>query len=280
MKKLAHIGILMALLFFFPACGDKSVPTTPRLPAPTSSQISSIIVTSLRTKFFVGSTETFTATATMSDGRTERITSGAWSSSNQSVATVDSSGLVIIIGMGSADIIMTYSGKTGSKSIFGLADYQGTWTGTYRIDGCTSSGDFLAAGICDTFIGSEYPIDLILIQDINVVQGTVFLGSLSTTMSAFLELETDGKLTLEGQITSNPFLISVVTAFQSIVPGEITGTMSQTYTATGWTGSGQLMCSIVSLTRSSTTAGESALAGRPPVKVGTLPGLVNALRKR
>jgi hypothetical protein len=281
MKKVAFFGVLLSLLFFFPAC-NKASPTSPG-----AAWVRSISVTSTSTTYKVGDAVTFLATAMMSDGSIRRITDGKWSSDNLSVATVDSNGLVTIVGNGTAKIIMAYGGETGSLSITvgdtgANPDVRGTWTGTYSIDGCNSSGDFLTAKFCDTHTGSGYPIELILKQDFNDVQGTIVLGDLSMTVWGTFGWKEAGTLTMDGDLASDPFLICIVTAFQSPAPGQITGTFNLSYTATGLTGSGQLTCKITSLTRTSTStkADVSAFAGRQPVNVKTLPDLVNALRKR
>jgi hypothetical protein len=68
-----------------------------------------------------GTTETATATCTMADGSTAACStlarwtapSAGWSSSNTSVATINSSGLVTAVGLGSTTITATIDGITG-----------------------------------------------------------------------------------------------------------------------------------------------------------------------
>ena len=137
------IVLCFSLPFLMPACSGGS--TTPAPPAVT---VTSITVTSASTMLKVGQTETFTATANMSNG-TQQAATGTWSSDNTGIATVNSSGLVTIVGAGNANIIMTQSGKSGQKGIRGVPDYQGTWgPGTYRVDSCQNTGDWLSGGFC------------------------------------------------------------------------------------------------------------------------------------
>jgi uncharacterized protein YjdB len=66
----------------------------------------------------IGATAQFTATATLSDGTTRNINSSAtWGSSNTSIATVSSSGIVTGARAGSAVITATYQGVAGSMTI-------------------------------------------------------------------------------------------------------------------------------------------------------------------
>ena len=66
----------------------------------------------------VGASSQFAATATLSNGSTQDVSSSAtWTSSNTSVATVSSSGLVTAVASGSATISATYSGVAGNDAI-------------------------------------------------------------------------------------------------------------------------------------------------------------------
>jgi hypothetical protein len=61
-----------------------------------------------------GSTSQFTATAKLSDGTTQTVTSqAAWSSSNTAVATVASTGMVTGVGLGEVDITATDANVSG-----------------------------------------------------------------------------------------------------------------------------------------------------------------------
>lgn len=93
--------------------GSASITVT----APTKT-ISSIAVTPSSASIAVGATQQFTATATYSDGSTGNVSSQAsWSSSNDSAATVNSSGLATGAGAGSANITASLSGVSGKSSL-------------------------------------------------------------------------------------------------------------------------------------------------------------------
>ncbi len=107
-------AVAIGILTFVAACGAGS-PTQPTAPTPTPSQtVSSVSVTGSTPA--VGAISQFSATATLSDGTTQNVTGQAgWQSSNQSVATVSSGGVVSAIAPGETDITATFqsvSGKT------------------------------------------------------------------------------------------------------------------------------------------------------------------------
>ena len=253
-----------------PACKGS---TTPPPPAVT---VSSITVTSASTMLKVGQTETFTATCNMSNG-TQQAATGTWSSSAGTVAQVNASGLVTIVGAGNANIVMTQSGKTGSKGIRGVPDYQGTWgPGTYRIDSCSNTGDWATAGFCGAIpVGTILQVTLIMTQTSDTVNCTFFLGTLSSTASG--QIATNGQLTLTGRYTSGTTSIDVVVVLQQTIPLQLTGTLGQLWTDTGMSGDGQFGCTIVALSRTSPVPNEAAVPRMAPPKGATYRDLLNAL---
>jgi uncharacterized protein YjdB len=89
------------------ACGDSST---------AASSVTSVSVTGAAPA--VGATSQFTATATLSSGSSQDVTSqAAWSSSNTSAATVSGSGVVTAVSSGAAVITATYSSVIGSEAI-------------------------------------------------------------------------------------------------------------------------------------------------------------------
>jgi hypothetical protein len=97
-------------------CGgssSSSTPSTPGAPTPTVSS-----VTMNGTPPALGETAQFTATATLSNGTTQDVTSQAtWQSSNAAVATVTPTGIVRSVAAGEADISATYSSVSGSRQV-------------------------------------------------------------------------------------------------------------------------------------------------------------------
>jgi len=272
MPKIVSIGVLVSLLFFMSAC--KGTPTAPPIPT-----VQVITVTSTSTMLYIGATETFTATATMSDSTIKAVTTGSWSSSNTSIATVNSTGLVTIVGSGSVNISVTYGGKTGSKAIRGLPNYQGTWTGTYRIDSCSATGDWATIDFCSYLpSGTVAEVGLVLTQTLDSVSGTFFLGSLSSTGTG--PVATNGQLTFTGKITQDTTSIDAVFIVQSTTPGQITGALNQLWTDTTMSGNAQVYCTIVSLSQTSPVPNEGAFTRMPLMKNPTVQDLIRAVTRR
>jgi hypothetical protein len=108
--------ISLGLTLTLCGCGSKSptTPTTTPTPAPGAPvTVASIALAGLSSVVGIGQAVKLTANARMSDGTTQDVSLQAtWSSSNPSVATVSSSGLVTPQGVGSSDITATYQGQT------------------------------------------------------------------------------------------------------------------------------------------------------------------------
>ena len=100
--------------------GGGSTPTTPSnpTPPPAAPSVTSLTVTAPASSATVGQSAQFTATAVMSNGTTQTVTSQAsWQSSNAGVATVSASGMVAAVASGQADIRGTYQSVSGSVQI-------------------------------------------------------------------------------------------------------------------------------------------------------------------
>lgn len=235
-------GAFLALILLPPAC-SKGGPTVPGL-----LLVDHITLTGLNGHdFWVGETTEIFATVYLSDGSSLTITDGDWSSSDPGVATVDGHGCVTMVGVGTARIVLTYQEATGFTNINVRGpdpDFRGTWTGTYSIETCNASGDFLAAGFCGAHTGSGLPIEMTLSQeDHTEVSGTIVLGEFSATLGSIL----GGWM--GGLAQADPYKILIETDFQISEPGQMVGTFYLFYTAASSTGSGELTCRITSLRR-------------------------------
>jgi uncharacterized protein YjdB len=110
MMNIRRTGVLAALCmitFTAIACGNSSTSAT---------TASSLTVTGAAPA--VGATAQFSATATMSDGTTQDVTSqAAWTSSNGSIATVSSTGVVTGLGAGPVTVTASYQTISASDAI-------------------------------------------------------------------------------------------------------------------------------------------------------------------
>ena len=119
-------------------------PSSPAGPSPVVSTPSAPAVASITvagSSPLVGATAQFTATATLSDGTTQRVTNlASWSSSDSTIANVSASGVVTGVAAGDADITATYQAIGGKARVTIVRPAPSTFTisGTLR-DG-TSAG--------------------------------------------------------------------------------------------------------------------------------------------
>jgi len=273
-KKILLFFLCLSLFLSIPFC--KKSPTTPDVPVPTTQ---SITVTSSSDLLHIGTSEVFTATATMSDGSSKAVTGGVWGGDNTNVATVEAStGKVTIVGSGMVSIFVDYQGKRGSIVIRGLPNYQGTWTGSYRITSCTCTGDFRAVNFCNNFpVNKVFPTDLNLTQDDDSVQGNFHLGTLVANTNG--PIQTDGQLLLSGYIHEAPVTIDVSWRMQSKNPGQITGSLTQLWRMTGYSGDARIKANIRNLNRTSTVA-ITSIPITPLMPNPTLKDMIRALTRR
>jgi uncharacterized protein YjdB len=104
----------------------------------------------------VGQSQQLTATAIYSDSTTKDVTANvSWSTSDASVATVNSSGMVLTKAQGSATISATMSSKTGSASVTAKSS-AATMTGL----GLSPASATLAVGATMNFTATESLSDL------------------------------------------------------------------------------------------------------------------------
>ena len=102
-SKALLLGAILAVLGALTACGDAHLPL-----------LTSIQVTPANSTIDIGQTQQFTAVGTFSDGNTKDLSNlVTWSSSNMTVAAINSSGLALSHGQGSSMISATFNTVDG-----------------------------------------------------------------------------------------------------------------------------------------------------------------------
>lgn len=110
MRLVKALVIAIAIAASFGACKKSSS-------APSSS-VSGLTVTGTSSFTNKNQTAQMTATAAMSDGSSQDVTSSAtWASSSSSVASVSSSGLVTALANGTSNITATHQSKNGTLGV-------------------------------------------------------------------------------------------------------------------------------------------------------------------
>jgi hypothetical protein len=114
--------------------------------------------------------------------------------------------------------------KSPSTPTETIAQYGGTWTGTYSITGCTQTGGIALANICGA-LGQTPPYRMSLTQSSRNVSGTFTLGSVAFPQTGGT-VGTDTSLQLNGTSISNGITIVVSWNLRNSA-NQMTGNISQ-----------------------------------------------------
>ena len=121
----ALLAAFAVALLAVPACKQSSPNDPSPTPTPTPTSTPSPVVTSVSVSGGgpqVGATSQMSATAFFSNNSSQSVTTSAnWSSTNTSLATVNSSGIVTGVGVGSVEISATFQNVRGASTISVLA---------------------------------------------------------------------------------------------------------------------------------------------------------------
>ena len=231
-------GCVLLLLGSLAACGGSdsgsgNPPTSPGNPTPPGNPTATSISVQLRDVVLVGTNATATATATLSNGQTQPVTSG-FSSDAASVATVTGAGVVTGVSNGEATITAASGGVQGTKRIRVAPNYEGTWQGTQVITSCAATGVF--AGVCEEeggIIGDSFPVGMKTRHptDLNVSgEFTIEEFQFPTFTTG---IEGDGTIRFSSSATSEGVKLDVAWQVNSPEPGRVTGTIRERYSVPG-----------------------------------------------
>jgi Bacterial Ig-like domain (group 2) len=190
----AHVVLFAAMAV---GCHGKTNPAGPSSPATTSPTIAGLVISGADA-VLTGSSSTYTATATLSDGATRSVTP-TWSSSNRDAANVDNAGRLDGRAHGTTTLTATHEGITATKTVQVVNDYRGTWTGRFVVNGCDAPPGLCAAYEVDIF---DFPVLLVVSQsgnDLSEISAIFVLPSffqLRANLSG--RVSADGRLNLAG----------------------------------------------------------------------------------
>jgi hypothetical protein len=235
--------LLLAGVILGAACGKDSPSAPSAPPAPAAPTVSGLAITGLdavRTGFF----SDYTATATLSDGSTQTVTSSVtWSTSDAAVATVTAAGRLSGQTHGAVNLNASYQGRTAAKTVNIVNNYGGTWTGTYVVTACDASGDFSRGDWCKGVRGSSFPLTVVLSQtgnDRSSVSGVLTNGFISNAPVTG-NVTADGRLNIGSNATGTSNGITF--RFQLVGwetklsgPTQMTGRTAASLSATGFVG--------------------------------------------
>jgi hypothetical protein len=229
-------ALIVVVVVGLAACGGTST-SSPAAPTPTPVVTTVSVTMSPSTDVLkIQGTETFTVTATLSDGTTKAVT-GSWSSDNVAVATVDTSGKVTGIASGQATIAVAYDTARATRIVRIIPDYQGNWTGEYAVLSCQDSGDFAKEEWCKTALrNGVIKVTMALTHARDAVTGSWTHDVMSGTTQG--TLEADGTLALSGIGTLDRIPMAIAGwRSRSADNKSQTGKFSLTFTSSVWSGS-------------------------------------------
>jgi hypothetical protein len=188
-------SLIGAVLFVAMAtgCHDKTSPGAASSPTTTNPTIARLLIDGADA-VLTGSSSSYTATATLSDGTTRSLTP-TWSSSNSEVAHVDNVGRLDGRAHGTTMLTATHDGMTATKSVRVVNDYRGAWIGRFVVNGCDAPPGVCLAYEVDVF---DFPIQLQVVQtgnDLSEISANFLLPS-------FFQLRAD----LTGTVSSDGHL--------------------------------------------------------------------------
>ena len=167
-------GVTLAALLAAVGCsGSNNSPTAPTVAAVPTVRSLSLSKTSVELP--IGNVEKITATATYTDGSVSTA-SPTYTSSNTSIATVDSDGNVRAVAGGVTTIAAAFSGATANLSVRSIPNFEGRWSGQYRFTSCSAPPRW-GALYCSQLVGPMYSIVLNLTATGSRVVGSFQLGN-------------------------------------------------------------------------------------------------------
>lgn len=262
MRGVAESCICVTMAVGLISCGGGDSSGSGGGPSPTPQ---SLTITPGTTILKVDQTEVFGGSVTLSNGQSQTV-QPTWQSDNTTVLRFEG-GAARGRSNGTATIIGTSQGLTATRLIRVATNYQGTWVGEYIVRGCDSSGDFRAAGFCNSedgfFAGQVLEVAFDLTQDRDDVTGEMFLGAVEGTTRG--RVEADGRFTGTGSLTvsDDGFVVAfTVNPLNVNADGNrMTGTFTVSVTAPGISGQGLFTAEILTVVRVASGLAPTATAG-------------------
>ncbi len=239
----------------------------PTGPTPTVT-VSSIAI-NLQNPVLAGTSVTATATATLSNGQTEAVTTG-WRSDAPLVASITDAGSLTAHANGEATISVSRGAAQASTRIRVAPNYDGRWAGSLRITGCTATGNYV--GLCEFdggVIGLLIPVTLTLRHSGGLSVSVEFAIDVLSYATVTSQIESDGRMRFATTGTHEATTAEASADIRASEPGRLTGTARERYIASQPFFSGDVTFDsiLVDVVRT----GPAAAATAPPASI-SLPG--------
>jgi hypothetical protein len=171
--------------------------------------------------------------------------------------TITSSGQASALTHGTSTLTATAQGQSATRLVKVYQDYQGTWTGSYRIRVCDEQGDFKTLFCGDIFArGSILPIRITLTQPGSTASGTLELSSIVNALSGGIFDTRHFVGAANGTFSDSGVTLTNRTGTLDILSTAtgLTGTIINTITASGFSGNVYFEADLSGVTRTSSLA--------------------------
>lgn len=239
--------------------------------APSAPEITAITVTG---PDLVNLGRTATYSATMTGGSALC----SWGGDAPQVGTMSSTGVLTGTGNGRVTIWCDAAGVRGTKLIQVVASYAGIWIGSYRITGCSETGD-LQGVWCPNFpVDRVFPLSGSFTQTNVAASGSFALGAI-TAAPVTASVAPDGSMALaETHEGTGSFPTRSEWELHQSQDGRITGHVTIIVTATGYVGSATVQGEIFNTNRTTGSSTGALASPRGPLPLRTLDDMLRALR--
>jgi hypothetical protein len=160
---------LLTLGLLAGSCHDATRPSPIAPPSSLPPQPDALTITPAIDALKLGSTQTLTTVVVSGEGM-RRTVAASWSSDTPEVVAVGGDGRVRALSLGRATITANFETLTAAQPMRVVPDYEGTWSGEYRLVECTRlSGP--GPDYCRGLAGAVRPLRTVLTQDGSTVSG-------------------------------------------------------------------------------------------------------------
>jgi hypothetical protein len=203
---------LLTLGLLAGSCHDATGPSPIAPPSSLPPQPDALSITPAIDALKLGSTQRLTAVVVSGDG-TRRTVAASWSSDAPEVVAVSDDGRVRGLSLGKTTIHTKFESLSADKPVHVVPDYEGTWSGGYRITNCTwISGP--GPSYCKGLAGAVFPLRAVMTQSGDRLSGT--LEFYTNTHDPFEAGPVEGSIDDSGALVLSGTISSVV----SEQPGE------------------------------------------------------------